>query len=104
MYVILQIIVEHTHLVISQYAHDVANNGRVHTSTYTTIMSIYAHTFSVKPGEKNDHKVSLFRRTFKGTNITFLFSLSLSIYPLQYADLAQPDMRSLCELVGTLNV
>ena len=48
----LQIIVEHTHLVIIQYAHDAANNGRVHTSTYTTIMSIYAHAFSVKPGKK----------------------------------------------------
>ena len=30
-------------------------------------------------------------------------SLSLSIY-LQYADLAQPEMRALRELVGTLNV
>ena len=46
------IIVETTHLVINQYAHDATNNGRVHTSTYTTIMSIYAHTFSVKSGEK----------------------------------------------------
>ncbi len=45
----MQIIVETTHLVISQYA---TNNGRVHTSTYTTIMSKYAHAFSVKPGEK----------------------------------------------------
>ncbi len=43
------IIVETTHLVISQYAHDATNNGRVHTSTYTTIMSKYAHAFSVKP-------------------------------------------------------
>ena len=48
----LQIIVDHTHLVISQYAHDAGNNGRVHTSTYTTIMSIYAHTFSVNPRKK----------------------------------------------------
>ena len=103
MYIMMQIIVDHTHLVISQYAHD-ANNGRVHTSTYTTIMSIYAHTFSVKPKKKNDCKTSLLRRTFKGTNTTFLFSLSLSIYLLQYADLAQPEMRALCELVGTLNV
>ncbi len=48
----LQIIVEHTHLVISQYAHNATNNGRVHTSTYTTIMSVYAHTFSVNPKKK----------------------------------------------------
>ena len=48
----LRIIVETTHLVISQYAHDPTNNGRVHTSTYTTIMSIYAHAFSLKPEKK----------------------------------------------------
>ena len=48
----LRIIVETTHLVISQYAHDATNNGRVHTSTYITIMSIYAHAFSGKPGKK----------------------------------------------------
>ena len=48
----LRIIVETTHLVIRQYAHDATNNGRVHTPTYTTIMSIYAHAFSVKPGKK----------------------------------------------------
>ena len=47
----LQIIVEHTHLVINQY-HDDANNGKTHTCTYTTIMSIYAHAFSVKPKKK----------------------------------------------------
>ena len=57
MYIMVQIIVDHTHLVISQYAHNayahnVANNGRVHTSTYTTIMSIYAHDFSVKTKKK----------------------------------------------------
>ena len=69
----MRIIVETTHLVISQYAHDATNNGRVHTSTYITIMSIYAHAFSGKPGEKkNDCKESLLRRTFKGTNTTFL--------------------------------
>ena len=104
MCIMLRTIVETTHLVIRQYAHDVANNGRVHTSTYTTIMSIYAHAFSVKPKKKNDWKTSLLRRTFKGTNTTFLFSLSLSIYLLQYADLPQSEMRALCELVGTLNV
>ena len=70
----LQIKEEHTHLVISQYAHDAANNGRVHTSTYTTIMSIYAHTFSVKPEKNKRCKESLLRRTFKGTNTTFLSS------------------------------
>ena len=48
MYIILQIIVDHTHLIISQYAHDADNNGKAHTSTYTTIMSLYEHTFSVK--------------------------------------------------------
>ena len=52
MYIMLRIIVETTHLVISQYAHDATNNGRVHTSTYTTIMSKYAHVFSVKPEKK----------------------------------------------------
>ena len=52
MYIMLQIIVEHIHLVISQYAHDAANNRKAHTSTYTTIMSIYAHAFSVKPEKK----------------------------------------------------
>ena len=105
MYVMLRIIVETTHLVISQYTHDDTNNGRVQTSTHTTIMSIYAHAFSVKPKKKKDSKASLLRRTFKGTNTTFLsFSLSLSIYLLQYADLDQPEMRVLCEVVGTQNV
>ena len=52
MYIMLRIIVETTHLVISQYAHDATNNGRVHTSTYITIMSIYAHAFSGKPEKK----------------------------------------------------
>ena len=104
MYIMLRIIVETTHLVISQYAHDATNNGRVHTSTYTTIMSIYAHAFSVKPKKKNDCEASLLRRTFKGTNTTFLSSFSPSIYLLQYADLAQPERRASCELVGTLNV
>jgi hypothetical protein len=52
MYIMLRIIVETTHLVISQYAHDATNNGRVHTSTYITIMSIYAHAFSGKPKKK----------------------------------------------------
>ena len=73
MYIMLRIIVETTHLVISQYAHDATNNGRVHTSTYTTIVNIYAHVFSVKPEKQNDYKASLLRRTFKGTNTTFLF-------------------------------
>ena len=73
----LQIIVDHTHLVISQYAHDTANNGKAHTSTYTTIMSIYAHAFSVNPEKKNDCEVSLLRRTFKGTNTTFIYFLYL---------------------------
>ncbi len=48
----MQLIVDHTHLVISQYTHDAANNGKAHTSTYTTIMSIYAHAFSVKLKKK----------------------------------------------------
>ena len=48
----LQIIVEHTHLVIGQYAYNAANNGRVHKSTYTTIMSLYANVFSVKSKKK----------------------------------------------------
>ena len=79
MYIMLRIIVETTHLVISQYAHDATNNGRVHTSTYITIMSIYAHAFSGKPGKKkNDCKASLLRRTFKGTNTTFLSSFSIN--------------------------
>ena len=59
---------------------------------------------AVKPKKKNYCKAFLLRRTFKGTNTTFLFSLSLSIYLLQYEDLAQPEMRTLCERVGTLNV
>jgi hypothetical protein len=52
MYIMLRIIVETTHLVISQYVHDATNNGRVHTSTYITIMSIYGHAFSGKPKKK----------------------------------------------------
>ena len=52
MNIMLRIIVETTHLVISQYAHDATNNGRVHTSTYITTMSIYAHAFSGKPVKK----------------------------------------------------
>ena len=80
MNIMLRIIVETTHLVISQYAHDATNNGRVHTSTYITIMSIYAHAFSGKSDKKkkNDCKASLLRRTFKGTNTTFLSSFSIN--------------------------
>ena len=44
MNIMLRIIVETTHLVISQYAHDATNNGRVHTSTYITIMSMFITT------------------------------------------------------------
>jgi hypothetical protein len=81
MYIMSEVIVDHTHLVISQYARNATNNGRVHTSTYTTIMSIYTHTFSVKPGEnKNECKVSLLRRTFKGTNAIFLFLYLFQFY------------------------
>ncbi len=70
----LQIIVEHTHLVISQYAHNAANNGRVHTSTYTPIMSICTcHLGKAGKEKKKDCKA----KTFKGTNTTFLFCLSL---------------------------
>ena len=89
MYIMLRIIVETTHLVISQYAHDATNNGRVHTSTYITIMSIYAHAFSGKPGKKkkkNDCKASLLRRTFKGTNTTFLSSF-LHLYQFIYCSM-----------------
>ena len=104
MYIILQIIVEHTHLVICQYAHDTDNNGRVHTSTYITIMSIYAHVFSGKPEKKK----TIARRLSSGgrlrEQIQHFFLLSPSIHLLQYADLAQPERRALCELVGTLNV
>ena len=63
MYIMLRIIVETTHLVISQYAHDATNNGRVHTSTYITIMSIYAHAFSGKSGKK---KKTIARRLSSG--------------------------------------
>ena len=44
-------------------------------------MSIYTHAFSMNPKKKNDCKVSLLRKTFKGTNTTFLFfciSINLS--------------------------
>ena len=105
MYIMLRIIVETTHLVISQYAHDATNNGRVHTSTYITTMSTYAHAFSGKPGGK---KKTIARRLSSGgrlrEQIQHFFLLSPSIHLLQYADLAQPERRSLCELVGTLNV
>ena len=104
MYIMLRIIVETTHLVISQYAHDATNNGRVHTSTYITIMSIYAHVFSGKSGKKK----TIARRLSSGgrlrEQIQHFFLLSPSIHLLQYADLAQPERRALCELVGTLNV
>ena len=53
---------------------------------------------------KNDFKESLLREEFKGTNTTSLFFISFSIYLLQYADLAQSELRVLSELVGTLNV
>ncbi len=52
MYIMLGIIVETTHLIINQHAHDATNNGRVHTSTHIMIMSIYTHAFSVKPKKK----------------------------------------------------
>ena len=102
----MQIIIEHTHLVISQYAHNAVNNGRVHTSTYTPIMSICTcHLGKAGKEKKNDFKESLLRKTFKGTNTTFLFFfISISIHLFQYTDLAQPEMRSLCEILGTLNV
>ena len=106
MYIMLRIIVETTHLVISQYAHDATNNGRVHTSTYITIMSIYAHAFSGNPGRKK--KTTIARRLSSGgrlrEQIQHFFLLSPSIHLLQYADLAQPERRTLYELVGTLNV
>jgi hypothetical protein len=102
----LQIIVQHTHLVICQYAHDAVNNGKAHISTYTTIMSIHVHTLSVKPRKKKRLQGVSFKETFKGTNKIqhFCFALSLSIYLMQYEDLAQPEVRVLYELVGTLNV
>jgi hypothetical protein len=87
-----------------QYANNVANNSRVHTSTYTPIMSICTHHLGNVGGKKTDCKTSLLRETFEGTNTTFLFSFSFSIYLMQYADLSHPEMRDLCELVGTLNV
>ena len=107
MNIMLRIIVETTHLVISQYAHDATNNGRVHTSTYITIMSIYAHAFSGKPGKKK--KKTIARRLSSGGRLReqiqhFFLLFSPSIHLLQYADLAQPERRALCELVGTLNV
>ena len=97
----LQIIVEHTHLVtwISQCAHNATNNGRVHTSTYTPIKSICTYHLG-KPGEKNDCKVSLGRRLREQIQ-HFFFFISFSIYLLQYSDLAQSELRSLCEIVGT---
>ena len=107
MYIMLRIIVETTHLVISQYAHDATNNGRVHTSTYITIMSIYAHAFSGKPGKKKKKK-TIARRLSSGgrlrEQIQHFFLLSPSIHLLQYADLVQSERRPLCEIVGTLNV
>ena len=68
----LQIIVEHTHLVISQYAHNATNNGRVHT-TLTFLSWVYAHTISVKPGRRKKRLEDVSRKTFTGTNTTFLF-------------------------------
>ena len=85
-------------------AHNDTNNSRVHTSTDTPIMSTYTHHLGKAGGKKNDYKTSLSREVFKGTNTTFLFFISFSIYLLQYADLTQPELRALCELVGTLNV
>ena len=73
MYIILKIIVEHTHLVICQYTHDDVNNGKAHTSTYTTIMSIHVHTLSVNPKKKKRLQGVSFKEKFKGTNTTFLF-------------------------------
>ena len=100
----LRIIVETTHLVINQYAHD-ANNGRVHTSTYITIMSIYAHAFSVKPEKKKRLEDVSPKEDVKGNKYNISsFSPSPSIHLLQYADLDQPEMRVLCEVVGTQNV
>ena len=83
MYIMLRIIVETTHLVISQYAHD-ATKG------------------------KSEKKKTIARRLSSGgrlrEQIQHFFLLSPSIHLLQYADLAQPERRALCELVGTLNV
>ena len=63
------------------------------------------HTTSVKPKKKKRFQGVSLREAFKGTNTTFLFFyLSLFNFLLVNADLAQPELRVLYDLVGTLNV
>ncbi len=65
----------------------------------------YMHIPSRLKSGKKKRSQGVSRKTFKGTNTTFLFFfISFPIYLLQYADLAHPEMRVLCQIVGTLNV
>ncbi len=89
----------------SLYVYNVAINSKTHTSSNVSGMNrmwqtiveythplIYTHHFGKAGGKKNDCKASLIRETFKGTNITFSFFLSLTY--LLYADLAQPELKA----------
>ncbi len=60
-------------------------------------------------GKAGREKKTIARRLSQGRRLReqiqhFFFFISFPIYLLQCADLAQPEMRALCELVGTLNV
>jgi hypothetical protein len=64
----------------------------------------HEHTISVKPKKKKTIARCL-SEDVEGNKYNISFSSSLfQFICLQHADLAQPEMRPLCELVGTLNV
>ncbi len=87
MYITLQTIVEYTH-----------------TSTHTSIKSICTHSFGKAGGGIGLQDASLEgRRLIEQIQLLF-FYLFLSIYLLWYVDLAQLELRALCELVWLLNV
>jgi hypothetical protein len=89
MYIMLQIIIEHT------YPH-------------TPLEYAPTHTISVKTKMKRLEDASLRRGVFNGTleyNISFYTpSLFFFYVSCSNTDLAQPELRVLYELVGTLNV
>ena len=72
MYIMLQIILKHTHRVVAGM-----NRMRQITLEYTHPLTLLFFGKALKK-KKNDCKASLIRETFKGTNITFSFFLSLS--------------------------
>ena len=75
----------------------------IHTSTHTSRI----HTISLNPvvGGNTIARCFSLGEAFNGTSTTFVFlSISFSPSAVVHADLAHPELLSLYDLVGTLNV